>query len=127
MTGRHEPERDFETRLRARLAEQVEDIDEATREQLRVARRAALDQLVERTPAGPRWLAGGALAASLALIAVFAVVRDDQWPDVARSGNGLIAASAEADDLDLMYADEDLEMIEELEFLRWLDPNGDPG
>ncbi len=112
----------FERRLQARLEADAQELDEATRERLRSARLRALAQLDETPRRAARWrLPAGAVAASLALLAVLVVVRDDDAPDVAP------AVVADVDDLELLYADEDLELLEELEFFRWLDANGDRG
>ncbi len=120
MTKRDDRQRNLETRLRARLATEVDDIDDETLRRLRSARRAALDQLDEPEGRAGYWLPAGALAATVAVVAVVLVGRQGE---VAPPGD-LVAV---ADDLEIMVAGEDLELIEDLEFFEWLEPEGDSG
>ncbi len=123
MTKRDDRQRDFETRLRERLAHEVDDIDGEALRRLQSARRAALDKLDGPTSRAGYWLPAGAVAAT---VAVFAVVLIGRQGDVAQQAPpGELVARA--DDLEIMVAGEDLELIEDLEFFEWLDPEGDPG
>lgn len=130
MTKRSDRERDFERRLRARMSERVDAVDEDTSQRLVSARRAALAQVKEREPVS-LWLPAGALAASVALIAVFATMRDEPVDGpgdrFAMPGEELIAESSQGEDLEMMYSDDDLELYEDLEFLQWLNADGDSG
>ncbi len=121
MTKRDDRQRDLETRLRARLAREADDIDVDTLRRLRSARHAALDQLDEPAGRVGYWLPAGAMAAAVALVAVVLVGRQDGVPP---PPGELIAV---ADDLEIMVAGEDLELIEDLEFFEWLLPEGDSG
>lgn len=123
MTKRDDANRDLEDRLRTRLTAEVDSIDDATARRLRLARHAALEHI---DPPGRRaavWLPAGAVAATVALLAVAMLARQSGDPIPGVPGE----LSAQADDLELMVAGEDLELIEELEFFEWLEPAGDSG
>ena len=110
----------LERKLAQRLNAQAEALDPDVARRLRLARHAALDELDAPT----RALRGGwvAAAAGVALLTLLAV-RFGGAPDAAMSFDN---ASAEAiSDLDLLTEDEDLELLEDLEFFRWLSDSGD--
>lgn len=114
----HEDDRLFASRSRALFDESVAGLDAATRSALRQARDRALDEM-ESERLLPAWFRArpSALAAGL-LVAVVSgwllLVRDGVAPPMA-------PALAEPDDLELLLLEDELEMLEELEFYAWLD------
>lgn len=112
-------------RVRTRVATDSENIDAATTERLRVARLSALAELDTRRPwYTARLLPAGALAASAAVLAMLLLLRDDSPVDVVPAGDELVAA---VDDFDILTGEDDIEMIEDLAFYRWLVADGDSG
>lgn len=113
MSERHT---DFEARTKAAFDASVEALDGATRARLARARARALEELdAQRAGArGQRWLVPVAATAAAALAAWLALVQPSQ-----RAADSLQVAAL--GDIDLLLAEEDLEMIEELEFYAWLE------
>jgi hypothetical protein len=111
-------ERAFEERSKALFDASVGELDAATRSRLTRARGRALEELA--TSSAARWpgvwksplLPAGAVAAAvLAALLVVTLRSTDPQPVE-------VAALA---DLELLLGEEDLEMIEELEFYAWLE------
>ncbi len=105
---------EFETRLRARMAE-GRALDGPTLSRLKQARQAALRELADRknpfftAPGG--WLtAGGALAAGV-MVALL-LRQGGVGPD--------IPGYAPAEDIEIILSEGDLELYEELEFYAWV-------
>ena len=107
-------------RAREALDREAEGLDAATRSRLTRARSAAVE--AAGRPARPRWLLAPALATALAVVAVAgfwnrpgepAGAPEDTIPTVA--GDQLVA------DLEILSADEDLELLADLEFYLWLE------
>ncbi len=110
----------FEKDIRKTLDAGAGRIDQRTRDELARRRRAALDA------AGPgsfrtRWLPAGAAAAAL----VVGVMLVTGTPD--RTGLPVAADDSEEQDMEILLAEESLELYEELEFYAWLDTVGDAG
>jgi len=130
VTDRTENRQDEEFARAARelMRGSAEYLDAATRSRLNRARQKALDELDTANRRGwsvmTRWVPAGAALAT----AVLAVSLWVGQPAVQPTGNDAAAVFAAADtlaedtiDLELLLADESLEMIEDLEFFAWLD------
>ena len=109
----------FEDDLRRTLAAGGERVSAATRQELAARRRAVLDAVESERGgwlaglAGQRawWLPAGAAAA--VLVAVLTL----------RPGTGPLPAVAEASeaiDMDILLAEENLELYDDLDFFEWL-------
>ena len=99
------------------LRRSADDIDGATASRLNRARQAALAQLPRRRRAA-HWLAPALSTAAVGALAV------GLWlnPGIDRDVPVLNpSADLTAADMDLLLADDSLEMLEELEFYAWLD------
>ncbi|MFK8014373.1 MAG: DUF3619 family protein [Gammaproteobacteria bacterium] len=105
-------------KLARRLDADAESLDPDVVRRLRLARHAALDQLdAPRHQHYGRWLAGAAGVAVVALLAARLATGPTDVPSFEY-------ASAEVmSDLELLTDEEDLELLEELEFFRWLAAN----
>ena len=99
------------------LRRSADDIDGATASRLNRARQAALLQLPRRRRAS-QWLAPALSTAAVGALAL------GLWlnPGIDRDVPVLNpSADLTAADMDLLLADDSLEMLEELEFYAWLD------
>lgn len=105
-----------EEKARADYRAAISGIDPKVSERLASARRRAV---LEGRPAGPiRWmLPAGAAAAIAAGLIIGLPDADPEYPE-------LVATDA-VEDMELLLADESLEMIEELDFYLWLDVEPD--
>lgn len=105
---------EFAARVADRLRESVDSLDAQTRSRLNQARQAALEEMVPR-PAWRRspWLTG-AVTAAVALVAVV------MWRPLGNGPQPMAPATLDAPDLELLMADENLDMLEDLEFYTWL-------
>ena len=111
MTEREQ--RDFERRSRAAFDASVAALDGATCSRLTRARHAALAQVRRRSAAASGWLPASALAA--AVVAVTFWTSRDPAPMA-----GATATLASFDDLELLAAGEDFEMLDEdAAFYAW--------
>lgn len=107
----------LEEQSKRAFEESVAGLDAGTRARLAAARRAAVERA--RAPRrAPTWLVGGrglipvgALAA--AIVAAVLVGRDPAVP-------GSASEAAVLGDLEILAAEEDFEMLEDLEFYSWL-------
>lgn len=115
--------RELERRSRAAFDQSVESQDAATRSRLARARAKALEELRGRRVGGPAlWIPAGAAAA--ALVAMMLWQRDEGRPATA----GTEAAVGAFEDLDLMAAGEDFDMLGEDEgFYAWADEQSPDG
>lgn len=113
----NEDMRELERRSRAAFDESVESQDAATRSRLARARAKALVELRGRRAFGPAlWIPAGAAAA--ALVAAMLWQREEGVPMSA----GTEAAVGAFEDLDLMAAGEDFDMLRDDEgFYAWAD------
>ena len=110
--------RRLEEQARATYERAVSGIDPKVSAELAAARRRAV---IQGSPASPlRWmLPAGAAAAIAAGLIIGLPGADPEYPE-------LVAADA-VEDMELLLADESLEMIEELDFYLWLDVEPDAG
>lgn len=114
--SKRDTERAFEARTKAAFDASVDALDAATRSRLTRARVRALETLSapRASKRHVRWLvpAGAAAAAAFAAWLVLVSPRE-------RAAEPLQAAALS--DLEVLLAEEALEMIEELEFYAWLE------
>lgn len=108
----------LEDKARAEYRAAMQAIDPKDSARLAAARRKAV---LEGRHAGPvRWmLPVGAAAAVAAGLIIGLPESDPGYPE--------LAATDAAEDLELLLADESLEMLEELDFYLWLDVEPDAG
>ena len=107
----------LEERVRESLDRSVEDLDEAAVGRLRAARREALDAApTARRPLLARWgwepwliPTGAAASIAVTMLAIGLLVHQPGPTPF-----------DEADDLELLTSGEDLELLEDLDFYRWL-------
>ena len=97
------------------FAESVERIDAGTLSKLNQRRQAALDEAraAPSTAAWSRWLPASGVAA--AAVIAFVVMQGPNGVELPE------ANETAAIDFELLLGDDDLDMIEELEFYSWLD------
>jgi hypothetical protein len=88
----------------------VDRLDGATLSRLNRARHAALAEAVRPNHAWMSWMPATGVAAA-ALIAVFAL----------RGPGDIEVISAPATDLEILFSEESIEMLEDLEFYSWMD------
>jgi hypothetical protein len=104
---------EFENKARALFDESVERLDARTRSKLTQARNRALDE-VQKGAARRRWIwapAGGFAVA--AVLAVGILLWQDRTPSPA------VAAAIE--DLDIVADQDNLDLLQDMEFYAWLD------
>jgi hypothetical protein len=119
---------DFERRTRELLHESVAQLDASTRSRLTQARFAAVETARRRRgavsplAAWRGWMPlGGAAAAVLAVLVWSGGWERGVSPDRPFGAQDAAQVGSPFDDLDLIAADESMEMMEELEFYAWLD------
>ena len=106
---------DFEKRSKALFDASVDDVNGNIRSRLTQARHTALAATrASQLQSMRRWLPAAGLAAA-ALIAVVIV------KPFARHERALPDSLAAADDLALLLNDDDIELIQDMEFYAWLD------
>jgi hypothetical protein len=118
----------FEHEARRLLRRHAEELDGATASRLNRARQAALAEFDRRR--GPAWRRGWRPALVTAAVAALALALwSGREPALAPASAPLPSASGPgaATDLELMLADENLEMIEELEFYDWVESEAGGG
>ena len=109
-------DRQLQRNVRAALERAADDLDPASRERLREARRLALRAAGQRSSPRWRWLA---LTVPAAAAAVLVAILGD--PPARPPGTTVVNAPVEAvRDLDLLTSGENLELLEDLDFYRWL-------
>ena len=124
----------IEQRSRELFDQQVANLDAGTRSRLNQARQAALDAARGKAGAnatvwGSRWLLPVGSVAALALVAVTAVqlMRPDasQPPlELANTAGNTLASNAVAsnvDDVEILTADTDLELLQNMDFYAWVE------
>ena len=107
------PDAALEIRSKALFDASVAELDASSRSRLCRARHAALEQ-AQRHPRGVWWMPALATAAMAALIAVILPRFDTQ------SQQPLTESLTAADDMTLLMNDENLDLLEEMEFYAWL-------
>lgn len=110
-------DRALERRSKQVFERGIAALDGATRARLTQARMRALEELPARRRAwlpASRFAAPAGAAAALALAAWLVAVRDGAAPEAT-------LADSAVGDLDLLLGDEELELIEELDFYAWLE------
>ncbi|MGI9262008.1 MAG: hypothetical protein ACR2QR_08230 [Woeseiaceae bacterium] len=116
---------ELERRARELHEEAVEQLDPDTLARLATARRLALDEASQpaMTPTlfGKRW-APAALTAGLGSLAVAWLLLDHQ-----REPANVIVEGELADDIEILLAGENLELLENLDFYLWLTMQPDAG
>lgn len=112
----------FVERLKARLGEGERSLDAGIRSRLARARHRALDELgtPARSPARVWLPVGAAAAAAIVAVALWqGRVTDEAMP--------VAGAETPLDDLDILVAEESLELIADWEFYQWLGGEPDVG
>lgn len=111
-------EEDFLKQLKRELDADLEKIDSATMARLARSRREAVSRRAgRRSPFIERFAPGLAFAASTAMLAILLQVSNGSMPQL----------GSNAPLVELLLAQGELELIEELDFYRWLDANGYAG
>ena len=104
-------------KIRQELDRSVESLDGETRSRLSSVRNMALESAGVRSR--PYWLPAGAVAlASMLVIAVIVTRVQAPVPD---DSDLLVALMEDAQDLELVSAIDDLELLEDLDFYYWLE------
>ena len=104
----------FAARLGQRLRDSADEFDAQTRSRLNQARQAALKEIRPRSA----WRGAPALA-GLATAAV-AIIAVSLWQPATQTPQSLVPPGIEEADLELLMAEESLDMLEDLEFYTWL-------
>ena len=109
-------ERNWLAGSKALFDSSVDSVDGATRSRLRVARERALEELRPRNKLGGArlWIPALAAAALVALVTLPLMERE-------RTGAETGFETMAAGDLEILFAEEELEMLAELEFYEWLE------
>lgn len=121
MNESRKPETDLEQRAKRLFDTSVAALDGPTRAKLAQARNRAVEHGLARPGfaatlfAPPRWIAA-ASGALLVGVAVFAIWQGGRAPEV---------EAAALNDLELLLAPDEFEMLEELEFYAWLEEQGE--
>lgn len=107
---------EFAKRAKAMFDDSVERLDGATLSQLNQRRQAALAELSTRDAgiAWGRWMPATGAVAAAAVVAVMLL----QGPEIEIPANGMESA---ATDFEILTGDDELDMIEELEFYAWIE------
>jgi len=110
----------LEARSKALFDASVAALDGSTRSRLNQARHAALKQAQQR-PRTVWWMPALASAALAMLVAlILPRMQPQQQPLDASSNTAEEVSLAAADDLTLLMNDENLDLLEEMEFYTWL-------
>lgn len=106
---------DFENEAKQVFDEHVAGLDAQTRSRLTQARYAAIEASRPRRAYAP-WIGGAVAAGTVAALVVINPLNDEV------TGPALDTPVAQqATDLEMLLGDDELEMLEELEFYAWLD------
>lgn len=118
-------DRDEDPQLTLRSRELFDDavasLDGHTRSRLNRARQAALQAAQGATPMAHRWLLPVGSAAALALATVIAV---HGWRHAQQPADNAMTQAERAmtvDDLEIVTADADLDLLKDMDFYAWLD------
>jgi len=115
----------FEERSRELLREQTEGLDAHTRSRLNRARQAALAAASGESRSGSRWLLPVGSAAALALVAVSSVQVMRSHREAQVVPNVAMTTTNTADDVEILASNEELDMLQNVEFYAWLDTQSD--
>ena len=110
-------DRDFEKRTKQIFDSSLGEIDAATRSRLTQARHRALQELAPLSAGRAFWNRPFAPAGALAAAVLVAILVLSQREPAMEPG---LQAAAPAD-LEILLGEEELEMLEELEFYAWLE------
>jgi hypothetical protein len=126
MTTEHDPAGDAETRLAKRSREVFDDavanLDGATRSRLNQARQAALQAAQGHPHSTRRWLIPAGSAAALVLATVVVVqLTQNSSQQVAGNADLSVARANAVDDLEIVTADADIDLLKDMDFYAWLD------
>ena len=105
------------TRWRSALDADVENLDARTVARLVQIRHQAMSRRSARQSFRPRFAPAVAFATSALVLATLLRISDGSIP----------VFDADAILLEIVLAEDELELIEDLEFYRWLDANGNAG
>ncbi len=113
-------DRDFEERTKLLFEQSVAALDGQTRSKLTQARYRALQELAARPGLtwSRSWLPAGAVAA-VALLSL--MLWQGQMEPLTQGGFDVAAVT----DFELLLGEEELDMLEELEFYAWLEEQGE--
>lgn len=114
---RRDGDESFARAAGALLRESAEQIDAATASRLNRARQAALAQMPRRRSRAT-WLVPALSTAAVGALAVGLWLNRSGGPGVPAAAPVAVESAA---DMDLLLADDSLEMFEDLEFYAWLD------
>jgi hypothetical protein len=113
----------LEQRSRDLFNEQVANHDGRTRSRLNQARQAALEAARSNNKwSGAGWLVPTGSMAALALVGIVSLQL--LGPDQALNGESVVVASV-VDDLEVITANAELELLQNMDFYLWLDSQPD--
>lgn len=111
---------EIENKLQQTLAAGASRVDQGTRDELARRRRLALDDCEKPAPIKKFWIPVAGLAAALLAVLLVQPFFSSQMPDP-------MATDVDEVDMDILLAEEEFELYEELEFYEWLDEGGNAG
>ena len=108
---------EFERQVASLLRDSAENLDAATRSKLNRARQAALDELSPARRLTPFWGVLTAAAVGAIAVSLWRAAPDPTAPDE-------IPTATTTPELEVIFAEENLDMLEDLEFYVWLAAEG---
>jgi hypothetical protein len=112
----------IEKRARDTLERELQNMDASSLSRLRQARERALSNEPHRSG----WVGWVATATAIAILILPIIWHNRSVLDIPLEDNGFVQAFTQAD-MELMLAAEEIDFYEELEFLLWLDQQGEAG
>ena len=116
-TAEREEHLEFERRAAGLLRDSADNLDAATRSKLNRARQAALDELSPAKRLTPMWGILTAAAVGAVAISLWRAAPEPATPDV-------MPTVTTTPELEVIFAEENLDMLEDLEFYVWLAAEG---
>ena len=113
-------ENGFENDLKITLAAGAARVDQGTRDELARRRRHVLDTVEQGPSRTWLWVPAGSVAAALLAALLVQPFFRNQMPDPTVVDRGDV-------DMEILLAEESLELYEDLEFYEWLDVVSDAG